>query len=267
MKRLLLTALIISLFNLSVFAQKQTTIIGDAWTGVVESADDTTREITIVNPNKKTETFVGVLKDGYQVQLKDSSSRELKISEIKPGLRVRAFYKSKTIDVAGQSKKVKLIHRLDFLGRDEHTRVREMLELPPSIPVLIEDSNKLPNKNPLKIHVVSEMPILPDRLALWAANWNNEEGAKYGRVEIVDDPAQADVSLVVFLGMDENPILLRLPAGEGQISPGTVYLVSKDDKGLHVLWQRRATFWVDVPWATAPFLGKELGKKLKARSK
>ncbi len=263
MKRLLLTALLISLFTTSVLSQKQTTIIGDAWTGVVESANEATREITIVTPEKKTETFVGVLKDDYQVKLKDGSSRELKISEVRPGQRIRVFYKSKTIDSAGQSKKVKLIHRLDFLGRDEHTRVREMLKLEPSIPVSMAESSKLPNKNPLKLYVVSEVELVADRLAMWAASWNNEEGVKYGRIEIVDNLEQADVSLVVFWGSDETVARFAFSGYSG----GTSYLVSKDNKGLHVFWQRSVTFLVNAPGATAPFLGKELGTRLKARSK
>ena len=109
MRQSLLIGLSVFLLTTVVNAQKATTVMGDAWTGVVESSDDATREVKIVNPNNKTETFVGVLQDGYQVKLKDATSRELKVSELKPGLRLRVFYKSKTQDVAGQRKKVNLI--------------------------------------------------------------------------------------------------------------------------------------------------------------
>jgi hypothetical protein len=266
------TLLAVLLLATVAVAQKKTTIIGDAWVGIVESTDEATREIKIVNPEKKTETFVGVLKEGYKVTLKDGTERELKVSELKPGLRVRVFYKSKTLDVAGQSKKVKLINRIDFLGRDDHTRVREMLKLPPSIPVSIEESGKLPNKNPLKLFVVSEMPDVAIRLATWADAWNNADGAKYGSVEIVDDAAQADVSLVIHWGSDETIVLVPMPIeingrDRGEFTYGTTYLVNTDDKGLHVLWQRRTGFLLNDPGATAPYLGKELEKRLKARSK
>jgi hypothetical protein len=63
----------ISLFPAVGVAQKVKTVMGDAWNGVVESADEATREIKIVNPNKKTETFVGVLKDGYKARLQDGT--------------------------------------------------------------------------------------------------------------------------------------------------------------------------------------------------
>lgn len=272
MRQALLAALLVSLFSTIVFSQKRTTIIGDAWTGVVESTNETTREITIVNPDKKTETFTGVLKEGYQVKLKDGASHELKLSEIKPGLRIRVFYKSKTLDVAGQSKKVKLINRLDFLGRDEHTRVREMLNLEPSIPLSIEESSKLPNKDPLKLYLAIDPQNLTQGMAQWVVLWNKDQSLKYGRVEIVDDLAQADLSLVVYWGSDETVALITLPMGFdggdlGDYTFGTTYLVSKDDKGLHVFWQWRVTLLVKAPEATAPFLGKELEKRLKARSK
>ena len=50
--------------------------MGDVWRGVVESSDEATREIKLVNPDKKPETFVGVLEEGYQVKLKDGTSGE-----------------------------------------------------------------------------------------------------------------------------------------------------------------------------------------------
>jgi hypothetical protein len=61
MKYALLTLLSILLFTSVVCAQKKSTVIGDAWVGIVESATEATREIKLVNPDKKTESFVGYL--------------------------------------------------------------------------------------------------------------------------------------------------------------------------------------------------------------
>jgi hypothetical protein len=48
---------------------------GDTWTGEVVSTDDTTREITLKYANeKKSETFTVLLKDNFQVQMKDGST-------------------------------------------------------------------------------------------------------------------------------------------------------------------------------------------------
>ena len=112
-----------------VLAQKRSTIMGDTWTGVVESVNETTREITIVDPEKKTERFTGVLIEGFQLPMLDGTKRELKMSDVKHGQRVRAFYKSKTEVAAGQKTKVNVINRFQFLGIDEYTRLRQMLKV------------------------------------------------------------------------------------------------------------------------------------------
>jgi len=270
MRRLLIASLLIYCVTAFAFAQKQTTIMGDAWMGVVESTNEATREIKIVNPNKNTESFTGVLEQGYQVKLKDGTSRELLLSELKPGLRLRVFYKSKTI--AGQKTKVNLINRLQFLGRDEHTQVREMLKLAPSTPVLLEESSKLPQKDPLKLHLVIEPKNLAEGLAKWAEWWNKHESAKHGRVEIVDDPAQADVSFVVFWGGEDHPAIpvfqMGFNGGEmNDVTVATVYLARKDDAGLHVFMQRKTILPVKNAEPAAASFGKEFEKRLKARSK
>jgi len=252
-----------------VHAQKRTTILGDAWRGVVESTNEATREITIVNPDKKTEKFVGVLKDGYQVTLKDGTSRELKVSELKPGLNVRVFYKSKTIDVAGRDTKVQLIHRIDFLGRDDYTRLREHLKVQPSIPVDVVEKSNLPTADPLKIYMSLEPQLLGTAMVPWMHKWNHEQSAKYGKVEFVEDPAQADVSLVVIWGSDDPVALVAFPFtnNDVEVAQATVYLTSKDDKGVHVLFLRRVLIDAREPQHSAPFLTKELEKRLKARAK
>ena len=265
----LLTVLALLVVGTFAFAQKQTTVMGDAWRGVVESSNEATREIRIVNENKKTESFTGVLEQGYQVKLKDGTSRELLISELKPGLRLRVFYKSKTI--AGT--KVNLINRLQFLGRDEHTQVREMLKIAPATPVLLEESSKLPQKDPLKLHLAIEPKKLTEGLAKWAEWWNKEESAKHGRVEIVDDPAQADVSFVVFWGGEDYaaPIPVFQAGFNGgemnYITIATVYLARKDDAGLHVFMHRKTMLPLKNPEVAAQSFGKEFEKRLKARSR
>ncbi len=254
------------------YAQKAKTIMGDAWNGVVESADESTREIKLVNPDKKTETFVGILEDGYQVKLKDGTSRELKVSELKPGLRVRLFYKSKTQDVAGRRTKVNSINRVQFLGRDEYTRMRETLKVEPSTPVVDATSRDLPSTDPFKLHLAFEPENLDKGLLKWVEEWNKYESKKHGRVEIVDDMAQADVSLTVIWGKDDSFFHLPALMGRGNsdlrwVGFGTGYLTIKDDNGLHLLWEGLMGLDMKEPERTAPWLGRFLEKKLKARKK
>jgi len=68
-ERNLLIGLVISLAAASVNAQKRA--IGSAWDGVVVSANEATREITLNNlRGDKKQTFVGVLEAGYMQKLK-----------------------------------------------------------------------------------------------------------------------------------------------------------------------------------------------------
>jgi hypothetical protein len=86
---------------------------GDTWTGIVASASDETREIKLTYTNKdKTETFAGVLKDGYKIKMKDGSMRELKPSSIPVGDRVKVFYMADTRKVDGKKVKVYEIFKL-----------------------------------------------------------------------------------------------------------------------------------------------------------
>jgi hypothetical protein len=149
MKRILIASFItLTFFNLTL-AQKRTTILGDAWTGEVVATDANTREITIKYVEKgKTETFTSVLAEGYQVKMKDGSSHDLKVSDIPIGTRVRVFSKTKEQDIGGRKVKINKISRIDFLGKDEFSRLRESLNLEPSATVTLVESENLPATTP-----------------------------------------------------------------------------------------------------------------------
>lgn len=255
------------------FAQKASTVFGETVKGVVVTANEATREITLAYRDKdKTQTFVAVLESGYKQKLRDGTYRELAISELKPGLRVRVFYKQKTELVNGRKVKVPIVNRIDFLGRDEYTKLREILALPPSFPVTRVDSVKLPAGDPLKIYLSIPAPQIEKRFLRWVKQWNAYDAQKYGRVEVVSDQAQADISAVFFWGSDEAFDLVSFPMGiQGydlhSMSPGTAQLVTKDDEGLKVLWLK---FVLETPDSAEEFQGlmeKELEKRLKTRAK
>lgn len=46
-------------------------------------------------------------------------------------------------------------------------------------------------------------PQIEKRFLSWVKHWNSYEGRKYGRVEVVGDRAQANISAVFFWGTDE----------------------------------------------------------------
>jgi hypothetical protein len=93
---------------------------GDTWTGIVASTSDETREIKLTYTNKdKTETFTGVLKDGYKIKMKDGSMRELKPSSIPVGDKIKIFYTVDTRKVDGKKVKVYEIFKLLEIHEDK----------------------------------------------------------------------------------------------------------------------------------------------------
>lgn len=114
MKRILLTAMFLIVFHSALWGQHGSApngycpmgYAGDTWTGEIVSTDDTTREITLVyKSEKKSETFTAVLKDNFQVKMKDGSMKELKPSGISKRARITVFYQAKTKKVNGNKVK------------------------------------------------------------------------------------------------------------------------------------------------------------------
>ena len=254
-----------------IHAQKYSSVLGNICAGVVVSANEATREITISYPDKKTTgTFTGILEQGYKQKLKDGTTHELQLSELKPGVRVRVFYKEKPELASG--KKVPSIYRLDFLGRDEYTKLREMLNLPPSFPVQRVADAKLPLAQPLKLYLAIQEPYVKQRFVKWIEQWNKLDGKKYGQIETVDDLAQADLSAVFFWGTDEGafflPFIMVTGGSEWDVYQATIHLVTKDDEGVKILWlgvvgesSRK------MDWVKEGRLERELAVRMKARAK
>jgi len=257
------------------YAQKRSsTIFGNTFAGEVVSSNETTREITITytdKNNNKMETFVGVLKPGYQQKLRDGTTRDLQMSDIKPGLRISVLYKEKSDNVAGRKVKFSQIVSITFLGRDNYTSLREALGVAPTLPVTPAPAAKLPAANPLKLYVAIQEPSLKQRLIHWAAQWNKEQGAKYGAVEIVSDLDQSDLAAVFFWGEEDSPILLPMLASFGgdlhELFLATVHLVTKDSEGVKVLWQSRTFESPKRIEGTQGLIEREIEKRLKARGK
>jgi hypothetical protein len=89
---------------------------GDMWTGEVSAVNDANREITLVyTGKKKTESFVGVVQEGYKAKLKDGSLAELKVSMIPIGRRLRVYYMAKDRKANGRKEKFYEIFQIDFL--------------------------------------------------------------------------------------------------------------------------------------------------------
>ena len=93
---------------------------GDTWTGEVTAVNEDTREFTLTyrksdkEQSDKEQTFVGVLAKGFTVKLKDGSDHEVKMSEL-IGMRLKAYYMTKSKKVNDQKVKTNEVFRLRFL--------------------------------------------------------------------------------------------------------------------------------------------------------
>ena len=92
---------------------------GETWTGQVTAVDENTREFTLTYKKKdKDETFVGVLPKGYTVKLKDGKDHEVKLAEMM-GMRVKAYYITKTKKVNDQKIKTNEVFKVKFLPQEK----------------------------------------------------------------------------------------------------------------------------------------------------
>jgi hypothetical protein len=99
---------------------------GATFAGAVTSTNDETREVTLsyTNPkNGKTQTFIGVLEEGYSVKLKDGSLHELKPSEIRPGAQIKVYYIATAKTVGGKKTTVNTIF---LIGRTPNVRAQHV---------------------------------------------------------------------------------------------------------------------------------------------
>lgn len=255
-KNLAISFVTLFFFNL-VTAQKRSTVLGDAWTGEVVATSNTTREITIKYDGKgNIETFTGVLIEGYKMKMKDGSFHELNLSEIPVGSRVRVFAKSKEQASGGTKVKIHLISRIDFLGKDEYARLREQLNLSASVPVTLVESKELPASSPLKIYLAIEDQRISESFIEWVNEWNKDNGAKHGSLEVVSNLADANVYLVRYSG---SKLLVDI------VPTATAFLAVPKNDGLEVIWKQ--AFVINSDQVTSPAIEKEIEKRMKARRK
>jgi len=85
---------------------------GDTFSGTVTAVNDSSRELTLTytdNANKKSETFVGVIADGYVARWKDGTAHPLKPSDLPVGTKVKVYYMTKQAKVDGKKTKINTI--------------------------------------------------------------------------------------------------------------------------------------------------------------
>jgi hypothetical protein len=276
MKALLLTALILGAAIVPTMAQKKGTLVGEIVIGELTGKDEATREITIKYPGKEgQEIFTGILADDYK--LKSEDGRVWQLTEIVPGMHIRVFYKSSLEKVSGQPKKLNKISRIDYLGKDEYARLRNQLNVDPSMTFAHAEKDDLPATRPLKVYLSLAYGNVHEYFVESIDKWNQKNGNSYGKLEIVSDLKQADISVVV--AREADTMVMVLPAGlidgnrdsKGAWYQATSYLVAKDSGSLKVLWTRVVPVFMYSDTEASPcsveLVMAELGKRMKTSSR
>lgn len=264
--------------TVSVVAQKKGTLMGDIVIGEVTAKDEATREITLEYPGKEgTEIFSGFLVDGYKLRMAEGSLRELSLSELVPGMYIRMYYKSGSMKISGQEKKINKITKIEVLGNDKHFRIRNQLNLDPSTAITpAENGDGLPTTSPLKVYLSIPYNRVHQELVAWIDKWNRKNGDSLGKLEVVSDLERADTLIVVARGADTG--VANLPAlnpdGRGVAgvwSHATLYLVVKDAGRLKVLWTGVAAVFSSPNSEGSPraaeLVSAEIEKRIKARTR
>ena len=77
---------------------------------------------------------------------------------------------------------------------DELARLREGINAPASTVIVSSRAAQLPAVNTLKVYLVIGKDGKADgRIARWIDKWNQNEGQRFGRLQVVSDLSQADV--------------------------------------------------------------------------
>lgn len=262
MKRILIVNFLILFSIVDGPAQKRGTPFGDVWVGNVVAADEKTREITIEFTEKGNQLrFTGVAKDGSSMTLVDGSHGALNFSEIPTGMRVQLYAKR-------DGQKVYRISRVEFLGKDEHARLRALLKVDPDLTVERVKSPALPLVRPLKIYAQIESPSLAQTFQNWTNVWNEKQAAKHGAVEVASTLNDSDISVVVY-GRDLRVLDpqfykngQRIEFEGNVLRPYNAFLVRHHEGKLEILW-KGLVFALAQPSARG-VIEKELENKLKA---
>jgi hypothetical protein len=92
---------------------------GDTWSGEVTSVNEETREFTLTyKKGDQEQTFVGVLPKEYTVRMNDGSDQKVKMADLM-GLRVKAYYRTKSKKVNDQKVKTNEVFRIKFLPQSK----------------------------------------------------------------------------------------------------------------------------------------------------
>lgn len=165
------------------------------------------------------------------------------------------------------------------ISDDERAFLRKGFNLPDSAPVteIKAKTLALNAAAPLKISLESILDSkVRESVANWVTEWNQKEADKYGKIEIVPDSLQADVTVVRYLRELHPTADSRLIAyatykdSEGKVQrlkPAYTYLLVRKSDSLSILWRKVYLTFPGGYEVSARLLADELKKLMKEHAK
>jgi hypothetical protein len=145
-------------------------------------------------------------------------------------------------------------------------KLRELLKVPPSAQFRPVKSNSLPAADPLKLCVEAiEDPDVRSALVEWVRKWNKENGHNYGSIEVVPDPALADLSVFRVTG----PSRISSPklTGKDQIVEADGAVLVRKPPDVEVWGSWKETITVGEYKLAARLIGEQIEQRMKQRAK
>jgi hypothetical protein len=138
--------------------------------------------------------------------------------------------------------------------------LREYLNLPSSTPITVPKQKTFPSVSPLKVYVLTKYKHKGqmqqnvqayNNLIGWFDEWNQKEGAYYGRIEPVSDVSLSDIVLVYVMDIDQAAKEAHLKNQTIITVPLYMFVANRKKDELEMLFTEA--------WDVAPTTPKEAG--------
>ena len=164
---------------------------------------------------------------------------------------------------------------LEKINDEERAVLRKGLKLPDAATVTEVKDKTFPPAVPLKVRIDTILdPRVRELVRDWINEWNLKEAEKYGKLEVVPDPLQADVSVLRYSHLPAIGILSKAvltctdPNGKVQrLIPIYSYLIVEKSDGLEILWRKVYLTYQEEHEFAAQLLTDQLKKLMKDRAK
>lgn len=172
-------------------------------------------------------------------------------------------------------------------AKEELATLRNHLDLPETTLITVSTSPSWPKQTPLKVFLALGLDMYIRATFVGKIDgWNTKNGAKYGRVEVVDEMAKADLILVRYTDQEKvtsntgsyvAPVMVYDPASKTfkttpvartystNSVPAYDYMIIPSQKGLEIIWREIGPAPVGETTNSGQALRDQLFRFLKSR--